>query len=41
VTLVAWCFLGQTLDLAGLAGVTLIVVGVVVINVFSKSVAET
>lgn len=41
VTLVAWCFLGQTLDLAGLAGVTLIVGGVVVINVFSKSVAET
>ena len=41
VTLVAWCFLGQTLDLAGLAGVALIVGGVVVINVFSKSVAET
>lgn len=40
VTLVAWFFLGQTLDVAGLAGVALIVGGVLVINFFSKSVAN-
>jgi small multidrug resistance pump len=40
VTLVAWFFLGQTLDAAGLAGVALIVGGVLVINFFSKSVAD-
>lgn len=40
VTLVAWAFLGQTLDAAGLAGVLLIVSGVVVINVFSRSVVD-
>ena len=32
--------LGQTLDAAGLAGVALIVGGVVVINAFSKSVVD-
>jgi|SRR5688572_9264022 small multidrug resistance pump len=40
ITLVAWFFLGQTLDAAGLAGLALIVGGVVVINVFSKSVVD-
>lgn len=40
ITLVAWVFLGQTLDAAGMAGVALIVGGVVLINVFSKSVVE-
>ena len=40
ITLVAWVFLGQTLDAVGLAGLALIVGGVVVINVFSKSVVE-
>jgi len=40
ITLVAWVFLGQTLDAAGLAGLALIVGGVVVINVFSKSVVD-
>jgi len=40
VTLVAWFFLGQTLDVAGLAGVALIIGGVLVINFFSKSVAN-
>lgn len=40
VTLVAWCCLGQTLDFVGLAGVALIVGGVVVISVFSRSVAD-
>ncbi len=40
ITLAAWLFLGQTLDAIGVAGVTLIVGGVVVINVFSKSVVD-
>lgn len=40
ITLVAWYFLGQTLDPAALAGLALIVGGVVVINAFSKSVVE-
>jgi small multidrug resistance pump len=40
ITLVAWIFLGQTLDAPALAGLALIVGGVVVINVFSKSAAE-
>ena len=40
ITLVAWFFLGQTLDAAGLLGVALIVGGVVVINLFSRSVVE-
>jgi small multidrug resistance pump len=40
VTLVAWLFLGQTLDAVGLVGVSLIVGGVVVINMFSKSVVD-
>ena len=40
VTLVAWLFLGQTLDAAGLAGLALIIGGVVVINVFSKTVVD-
>jgi len=41
ITLVAWAFLGQSLDAAGLLGVALIVGGVVVINLFSKSVEST
>ncbi|MEF8716964.1 MAG: multidrug efflux SMR transporter [Candidatus Accumulibacter necessarius] len=40
ITLVAWFFMGQTLDAAGLVGIALIVGGVVVINVFSKTVAD-
>ena len=38
ITLVAWLFLGQALDAAAIAGVALIAGGVVVINVYSKSV---
>ena len=37
VTLVAWFFLDQPLDAPALAGLVLIVGGVVVINVFSKA----
>jgi small multidrug resistance pump len=40
VTGVAWLFLGQRLDAAGLAGVALIVGGVLVINLFSRSVVD-
>ena len=40
VTLIAWLFLDQTLDAAGIVGVSLIVGGVVVINAFSKTVVE-
>lgn len=40
VTLVAWLFMGQTLDTAGMLGVGLIVGGVVVINGFSRTVGD-
>lgn len=40
ITLVAWLFLEQTLNPPALIGLALIVGGVVVINVFSKSVVE-
>lgn len=40
VTLVAWLFMGQSLDAAGLAGLALIIGGVVVINAFSKTVVD-
>lgn len=38
VSLVAWIIHGQNLDLAAMIGIALIIAGVVVINVFSKSV---
>lgn len=37
IAVVAWIFQGQKLDGAGMAGIALIVAGVVVMNVFSKS----
>ena len=40
ITLVAWVFLGQTLNAMGLLGLALIVGGVVVINLFSKTVVD-
>lgn len=43
VTLIAaigWLFLGQKLDPAAIVGMGLIVAGVVVLNLFSKSAAE-
>lgn len=40
ISLVGWLVLGQRLDAAALAGMGLIVAGVVVINVFSKSVSH-
>ncbi len=38
VTLLGWLWLGQKLDAGALIGIGLIVAGVVVINVFSKTV---
>ena len=40
VTLVAWLYLGQKLNTASLIGVALIVGGVVVISLFSKTTVE-
>ncbi|MEM9280447.1 MAG: SMR family transporter [Verrucomicrobiota bacterium] len=40
VTLIAWVAFGQKLDVAGILGITLIVSGVVVLNVFSKTTAH-
>ena len=40
ITLVAWFFLGQALSATDLMGLALIVGGVVVINIFSKSVVD-
>jgi len=40
ITLVAWLLFGQKLDLAALLGMGLIVAGVLVINIFSRSVAH-
>ena len=37
IALVGWVLFGQTLDLAAIAGITMIVAGVVVINLFSSS----
>jgi len=40
ITLVAWLLYGQALDRGALAGIALIVAGVVVLNLFSKTVAH-
>ena len=40
VTLVAWFAYGQRLDAAGIAGMALIVAGVLVLNLFSRSAAH-
>ena len=40
ITLVAWMFFGQRLDAPALLGMTLIVSGVAVLNVFSKAVVH-
>ncbi|ULQ48215.1 SMR family transporter [Flagellatimonas centrodinii] len=38
IAVIGWLFLGQALDAAAVAGIGLIVAGVVVLNVFSDSV---
>ena len=40
VTAIAWLWYGQKLDLAALVGLALIIAGVLVINLLSKSVAH-
>ena len=40
ITLVSWLWLRQTLDLAAVAGLALILAGVLVINLFSTSVSH-
>jgi len=40
ITLAAWALYGQTIDLAGMTGMGLIVAGVVMLNVFSKATAH-
>ena len=37
ITLVAWVAYGQTVDLAGVLGMALILAGVLVLNLFSKT----
>ncbi len=40
IALIAWVFLGQALDTPAVIGLLLIVAGVVVLNVFSKTVSH-
>jgi multidrug transporter EmrE-like cation transporter len=40
ITLVAWLLYGQTIDLAGLIGMGLIIAGVAVLNLFSRASAH-
>lgn len=40
ITLVAWLLYGQTIDLAGLIGMGLIIAGVAVLNLFSSASAH-
>ena len=41
ITLVSWLFFKQPMDLPGIIGITLIVAGVVVLNVFSRTVSHS
>ena len=40
ITLVSWVFYGQKLDMPALVGLAMIVAGVLVVNLFSKSVTH-
>ena len=40
VSIIAWNFFGQKLDVPAIIGIALIIAGVAVINLFSKSVAH-
>ena len=40
IALVGWLFLEQTLDTPAIIGLTLIIMGVIVINVFSKKISH-
>ncbi len=41
VVLISWIFFGQKLDLPGIIGISLIVTGVIVLNLFSKAASHT
>ena len=41
ITIIGWVFFRQPLDIAALVGIALIVAGVLVINLFSSSVAHS
>ncbi len=41
IVLIAWIIYGQALDLPGVIGVALIVTGVIILNLFSKSVSHS
>jgi len=41
IALIAWVFFGQTLDVPAIIGLALIVAGVVVLNVFSKTASHS
>ena len=40
VSIIAWIFFGQKLDVPAIIGIALIIAGVAVINLFSKSIAH-
>ena len=40
IAMIAWLFLGQSLDMPAIVGIILIVAGVVILNVFSKAAAQ-
>jgi small multidrug resistance pump len=40
ICIIGWLMFGQTLDLPAIIGLTLIVAGVVILNVFSKSIVH-
>ena len=40
VTLIAWLVFGQSLDIPAIIGLTLIIVGVIILQVFSRSVTR-
>jgi small multidrug resistance pump len=41
IALISWVLFGQSLDLLGIIGISLIVAGVIVLNLFSKTVSHT
>ncbi len=40
ITLIAWLFFGQALDAAAVVGLVLIMMGVLVLNVFSRTISH-
>lgn len=40
IAVIAWVFFGQTLDIPAILGLSLIVAGVIILNVFSKTAAH-